>query len=123
MTARNHGAARAFPLRLRRFSTEGGNLHADPFGVGIDVGFDGFDAQRLDAAVCRPSVETCMSQRFLHVVSPLLGTTDYFILVVIIVPRMARIVARRRLEFLPPAIHRDEQALRLADLEVVEADV
>ncbi len=40
-----------FPYGLRRFSSEGGNLHADPLGVRVDVRFDAFNTQRFDSPV------------------------------------------------------------------------
>ena len=49
------------------------DLHANSLGVGVDVGLDALDPQRLDPAIGGDPLEDGVYQRFLEVVAPFPG--------------------------------------------------
>src|SRR5687767_9703909 len=103
--------------------SERGELDADAGAVGIDVGLAARHAQRGDAAPRRHQIVNLAHHRLLEVEAAAgdesadLGAQE------IIVPGAAGLVAGGEAALVDPDLDRHQQPLRVADLEVVEADV
>ena|SRR5438445_7782284 len=111
------------PLFSRPSTGKRGDFDPDALRRRVNVGLGGSNPELLHPAKSGDPLEHRVRQRFLQIVASRRG--DFFHLGAeeIIVPRAVRIVVLRERDVVEPDFDRDQQPLRAADLEFVEADV